>query len=65
MFRTPLAIIAWPARSVWVFSTRGTDGAHLEIVEVTPGTSRPRTVWQGDRRLRTRGSLMRSLSRLQ
>jgi hypothetical protein len=47
MFRTPLAIIAWPARSAWVFSTRGTDGAHLEIVEVTAGTSRPRPVWQG------------------
>ena len=47
MFRTPLAIIAWPARSAWVFSTRGTDGSHLEIVEVTAGTSRPRPVWQG------------------
>ena len=47
MFRTPLAIVAWPARSAWLFATRGPDGAHLEIVELTPGTSRPRSVWQG------------------
>ena len=47
VFRTPLAVVAWPARSAWLFATRGPDGAHLEIVEVTPGTSRPRPVWQG------------------
>jgi hypothetical protein len=47
MFRTPLAIVAWPARSVWLFATRGLDGTHLEIMELTPGTSRPRSVWQG------------------
>ena len=47
LFRTPLAILAWPARSAWLFATRGPDGAHLEIVELTPGTSLPRSVWQG------------------
>ena len=46
-FRTPLAIVAWPSRSAWLFATRAVDGAHLEIVELTPGTSRPRSVWQG------------------
>ena len=46
-FRTPLAIVAWPARTAWLFATRGADGAHLEIVELTPGISRPRLVWQG------------------
>lgn len=47
LFRTPLAIVTWPARSAWVFATRGPDGAQFEIVELTPGTSRPRSVWQG------------------
>jgi len=47
VFRTPLAIVAWPARSAWLFATRATDGAHLEVIEVTAGTSRPRSVWQG------------------
>jgi hypothetical protein len=47
MFRTPLAIVAWPARSAWLFATRGPDAAHLEIMELTPGTNRPRSVWQG------------------
>jgi hypothetical protein len=47
VFRTPLAIVGWQARSAWLFATRGPDGAQLEIVEVTPGTSRPRSVWQG------------------
>jgi hypothetical protein len=47
MFRTPLAVVAWPVRSAWLFATRGADGQHLEIVELDPGTSRPRTVWQG------------------
>ena len=47
MFRTPLAIVAWPARSAWLFVTRAPGGAHLEIVELTPGTNRPRSVWQG------------------
>jgi hypothetical protein len=47
VFRTPLAVIAWPTRTAWVFATRGTDGAHFEIVELTPGTSRPRSVWEG------------------
>ena len=46
-FRTPLAIVAWPARTAWLFATRSIDGAHLEIVELAPGTSRPRSVWQG------------------
>ena len=26
IFRTPLAIVAWPARSAWLFATRGHDG---------------------------------------
>jgi hypothetical protein len=47
VFRTPLAIVAWPARTSWLFVTRGTDGVHVEIVELTPGTGRPRSVWQG------------------
>jgi hypothetical protein len=47
VFRTPLAIVAWPARSAWLFATRATDGAHFEIIEVTAGTGRPRSVWQG------------------
>lgn len=47
VFRTPLATVAWPSRAAWLFVTRGPDGAHLEIVELTPGTSRPRSVWQG------------------
>jgi hypothetical protein len=47
MFRTPLAVVAWPARAAWLFATRGPDGAHLEIIELTPGTGRPRSVWQG------------------
>jgi hypothetical protein len=47
VFRTPLAIIARPSRAAWVFATRGPDGGHVEIVELTPGTSRPRSVWQG------------------
>jgi hypothetical protein len=47
MFRTPLAILAWPARSAWLFATTGPDGAQLEIVELTAGTTRPRSVWQG------------------
>jgi hypothetical protein len=47
VFRTPLAIVAWPARAAWVFATRGPAGRHLEIVEVTEGTTRPRSVWQG------------------
>jgi hypothetical protein len=47
VFRTPLVIVAWPARSAWLFATRGPGGAHLEIVELTPGTNRPRSVWQG------------------
>jgi hypothetical protein len=47
VFRRPLAIATWPARSAWLFATRGPDGGHLEILEVTTGTSRPRSVWQG------------------
>jgi hypothetical protein len=47
VFRTPLAVVAWPARTAWLFATRGTDGARFEIVELTPGTSRPRSVWDG------------------
>jgi hypothetical protein len=47
VFRTPRAIVAWPSRSAWLFASRGPDGPHVEIVELTPGTSRPRSVWQG------------------
>jgi hypothetical protein len=47
VFRTPLAVVALPARVAWLFATRGPDGAHLEIIELTPGTGRPRSVWQG------------------
>jgi hypothetical protein len=47
VFRTPLAIVNWPARSAWLFATRGPDGGHLEILELTQGTNRPRSVWQG------------------
>jgi hypothetical protein len=47
IFRTPLAMIAWPERTIWVFSVRALDGTHLEIMELAPGSSRPRTVWQG------------------
>ncbi len=47
VFRTPLAMVAWPERSAWLFATRGPDGGHFEIVEVTQGTTRPRSVWQG------------------
>ena len=45
--RTPLAIVAWPSRSAWLFATTAPDGAHLEILELTAGTTRPRSVWQG------------------
>jgi hypothetical protein len=53
MFRTPLAVVAWPERAAWLFATRGADGTYLEIIELTtlmrgvPGTGRPRSVWQG------------------
>jgi hypothetical protein len=47
MFRTPLAVVAWPTRAAWVFAARGPDGAHFEIVELAPGRLRPRSVWQG------------------
>ena len=47
MFRTPLAIVPSPGRAAWLFAARGHDGAHLEIVELTTGASRPRSVWQG------------------
>ena len=47
IFRTPLAIVAWPERAIWVFSVRALDGTHLEMMELVPGSSRPRTVWQG------------------
>jgi hypothetical protein len=47
IFRTPLAIVAWPARAVWLFTVRDLDGTHLELMELAPGSSRPRTVWQG------------------
>ncbi|MEO5822354.1 MAG: hypothetical protein ABIT71_17745 [Vicinamibacteraceae bacterium] len=47
MFRTPLAVVAWPTRAAWLFATRDPDGAHLEIMELAPGNNRPRSVWQG------------------
>jgi hypothetical protein len=47
LFRTPIVAVGLPARAVWVFATRGPDGAHLEIVELTPGAAGPRSVWQG------------------
>ena len=47
VFRTPLVIVPWPERTIWLFSVRALDDVHLEIMELTPGSSRPRTVWQG------------------
>jgi hypothetical protein len=47
VFRTPVAVVSWPARSIWLFASRGPDGRHLELMELTPGTNRPRSVWQG------------------
>jgi hypothetical protein len=47
IFRTPLAIVAWPERAIWLFSVRSLDATHLEIMELTGGGSRPRSVWQG------------------
>lgn len=46
LFRTPLAVVGSTGRAMWLFAVRGPDGAHFEIVELTPGTSRPRSVWQ-------------------
>ena len=50
MFRTPLAMVAWPERSAWLFATRGPDGTHLEIsgpAWSAGGRSRPRArSWQ-------------------
>ena len=47
ILRTPLAIVGWPERAIWLFSVRAVDGTHLELMEMTPGSGRPRTVWQG------------------
>ena len=47
IFRRPLAILPWRSRSAWLFATTGPDGAHLEIMELTAGAGRPRSVWQG------------------
>ena len=47
LFRTPIVALSLPARAVWLFAARGPDGAHLEIVELTPGAAGPRSVWQG------------------
>jgi len=47
LFRTPLAVFGLTGRTMWLFAARGPDGAHFEIMELTPGTSRPRSVWQG------------------
>jgi hypothetical protein len=47
LFRTPLAMLTWPDRAAWLFAVRGTDGTQLELMDVTPGANRPRTVWQG------------------
>jgi hypothetical protein len=47
IFRLPLAVVPWPGRAAWLFATRGPDGTSLEIVELSQGTGRPRSVWQG------------------
>jgi hypothetical protein len=47
LFRTPIAAVSLPARAVWLFASRGPDGRHLEIVDLTPGAAGPRSVWQG------------------
>jgi hypothetical protein len=47
VFRTPLAIVAWPERAIWLFTVRSLDDTHLEIMELAPGSGRPHTVWQG------------------
>jgi hypothetical protein len=47
VFRAPLAIVSWPARTVWVFAVQGLDDRHVEIMELRANAGRPRTVWQG------------------
>lgn len=47
LFRTPLAMLTWPERAAWLFTVRGADGTQVELMDVTPGANRPRTVWQG------------------
>jgi hypothetical protein len=47
IFRTPIAIVSLADRAVWVFDSRGPDGAQLEVMELGAGPSRPRSVWQG------------------
>lgn len=47
VFRTPLAIVSWPDRTVWVFAGQSLDDRHVEIMELGDTVSRPRTVWQG------------------
>jgi hypothetical protein len=47
VFRTPLAIVSWPARTVWVFAVQGLEDRHVEIMELGASAGRPRTVWEG------------------
>jgi hypothetical protein len=47
VFRTPLAMLTWLDRAAWLFVVRGADGTRLELMDVTPGPNRPRSVWQG------------------
>jgi hypothetical protein len=47
IFRTPLAIVALPARTVWVFAVQGVDERRLEVMELGAAAGRPRSVWQG------------------
>ena len=47
IFRAPIAVVSLPDRAVWVFEARGPDGAQLDVMELSAGPSRPRSVWQG------------------
>jgi hypothetical protein len=47
LFRRPLAMLTLPDRAAWLFAVRGPDGTQLELMDLTPGAHRPRTVWQG------------------
>jgi hypothetical protein len=47
IFRTPIAVVTLGERTAWVFEARGPDGAQLDVMELSAGPSRPRSVWQG------------------
>lgn len=47
VFRTPLAIVSWPERTVWVFAVQSLDDRHVELMELAANAGRPRSVWQG------------------